>query len=141
MAQTAAELHEHPYLAGDAVRTGSDGEPRLFGTGCKDCGAKCFPPVHVCPECMSENVEDVELSTRGTLYSWSVVHVAPKGWKVPYVAGYVDLPEKVRVFAHVVGADPKTLQMDMPVRLTTAELLVDASGNHVESYAFTPDRS
>ena len=38
----------------------------------------------------------------GSLYAWSVVHVAPKGWNVPYIAGYVDLPESVP-FAHIVG--------------------------------------
>lgn len=89
---------------------------------------------------MSESVADTELATEGTLYSWSVVHVAPKSWRVPYVAGYVDLPDGVRVFAHIVGAEPDTLTMDMPVRLTTA-ILGDDDGVPVESYAFTPKSS
>ncbi|MEX2454294.1 MAG: Zn-ribbon domain-containing OB-fold protein [Rhodospirillaceae bacterium] len=137
MAHTAEDLHEHPFLAGDAVRLASDGRARLYGTGCNDCGTKIFPPTPVCPECMSENVSEIELSGEGTLYSWSVVHVAPKNWHVPYVAGYVDLPEGVRVFTHVVGADPGSLSMDMQVALTTA-VLGEEDGTPVESYAFTP---
>lgn len=140
MAHSAEDLHAHVYLAGDAVREAEDGSPQLYGTVCNDCGAKVFPPTHVCPECMSENVSDIELSHEGTLYSWSVVHVAPKNWRVPYVAGYVDLPEGVRVFTHIVGADFDSLTMDMPVELTTAELFEEA-GMPVESYAFTPKKN
>ena len=120
MAQGARELDEHPLLAGDAVREAADGGVRLIGTECGDCGTKFFPPAPVCPGCMSENVTGVELANEGTLYSWSVVHVAPREWEVPYVAGYVDLADGVRVFAHIVDADPETLRMDMAVRLTTA---------------------
>jgi uncharacterized OB-fold protein len=139
MAETAEEMNEHPLLAGDAMRIEADGSPRLVGTRCNDCDTKMFPPVPVCPECMSENVADTDLAADGTLYSWSVVHVAPKGWNVPYTAGYVDLADNVRVFAHIVGADPAGLSMDMPVTLTTA-VLGDAEGAPVESYAFTPQR-
>ena len=137
MAETAEELEAHPLLAGDAVRIGADGSVCLVGTRCNDCGTSIFPLVPVCPECMSENIADTDLATEGTLYSWSVVHVAPKGWNVPYIAGYVDLADNVRVFAHIADADPATLEMDMAVTLTTA-LLGDDNGAPVESYAFTP---
>tara|TARA_X000000950_G_C13539309_1_gene506926 strand:- start:285 stop:554 length:270 start_codon:yes stop_codon:yes gene_type:complete len=86
---------------------------------------------------MSENLRDFELSDSGSLYTWSVVHVAPKGWNVPYIAGYVDLPQSVRVFAHIVGVDAADLEMDMAVTLTTTVVGADENGT-VESYAFTP---
>ena len=86
---------------------------------------------------MSENVSDIDLSQTGSLYTWSVVHVAPKGWNVPYIVGYVDLPEGVRVFAHIVDAEADALEMDMTVGLTTATLGENENGP-VESYAFTP---
>ena len=127
-----------PLIAGAAVETGADGSPRLVGSACRACGARAFPPVPVCPECLSEDLAALALSRRGTLYSFSTVHVAPRGWRVPYVAGYVDLPEGVRVFAHIVDAAPEALDMDMPVELTTAELGVDADGAVLASYAFAP---
>lgn len=139
MAETADDHNEHPLLAGDAMRIETDGTPRLVGTQCNDCNTKMFPPVPVCPECMSENVAGTDLATGGTLYSWSVVHVAPKGWNVPYTAGYVDLADGVRVFSHIVGGDPAELSMDMAVTLTTA-VLGDADGVPVESYAFMPEQ-
>ncbi len=139
MAETVQNIEEHPFLAGEAVQRTSNGAARLIGTECRDCRTRVFPPVHVCHECMSENVSETELSTEGTLYSWSVVHVAPKGWHVPYIAGYVDMPEGVRVFAHIVEADAETIKMDMRVRLTTA-VLGEADGEPFESYAFRPAR-
>lgn len=131
------DLDTLPLIAGDAVRIGHDG-PVLIGSQCGECGVRLFPPVAVCPECLSEEMAPVHLSARGRLYSWSVVHVAPRGWTVPYVAGYVDLPEKVRVFGHIVDADPEALEMDMDVALCTATLGVDGDGNPLASYAFAP---
>ncbi len=139
MSDTAAAPHETLNLAGDALDTDDAGAPMLIGIQCGDCGAKLFPPAGVCPECMSENVARLQLSSRGTLYSWSVVHAAPRGWNVPYIAAYVDLPEGVRVFAHIVDAAPGALVMDMAVTLCVRDLGVDENGATFTSYAFAPD--
>lgn len=138
MNDTEESIAEALFLAGDAVETDRDGSARLVGGACGSCGAKIFPPVAVCPECMSEDMARIGLSTEGTLYSWSVVHVAPKGWKVPYIAAYVDLAEGVRVFSHIVGAEPGALRMDMTVKVCTARLGEEADGRPIESFAFTP---
>jgi uncharacterized OB-fold protein len=134
------ELQEAFNLAGDAVTRDADGTVRLIGSECDDCNKRMFPPSDVCPECMSENLSPIKLSAEGTLYSWSVVHVAPKGWRLPFVAAYVDLPEEVRVFTHIVDADPDILEMDMPMKTQIATLGSDESGALFESYAFTPFR-
>ncbi|NKB19972.1 MAG: hypothetical protein GKS01_05435 [Alphaproteobacteria bacterium] len=132
------ELQEALNLAGDAVTTDSDGAVRLVGSECGDCQKNVFPPSDVCPECMSENLSPIKLSAEGKLYSWSVVHAAPKGWNLPFIAAYVDLPEDVRVFAHIVDADPDTLEMEMSVKAQIATLGSDESGAPFESFAFTP---
>lgn len=138
MSQASSELAAALNLAGDAVVREPNGAAHLVGSECGDCHARVFPPVPVCPQCMSENMAPLALSKRGTLYSWSVVHAAPRGWTLPFVAGYVDLPEGVRVFAHIVGGDPKALRFDMAVEVTIAVLGTDDQGHPVESYAFRP---
>jgi len=140
MTDTAEELHNALNLAGDAVERDAAGTVRIVASECADCGKRVFPPTDVCPECMSETVRPLRLGTRGTLYSWSVVHAAPKGWTLPFVAAYVDMPEGVRVFAHMVDVDPKALRMDMPVEVCMAMLGADAAGTPVESYSFVPVR-
>ena len=129
---------EPPLIAGDAVRIDDDGRPTLIGSECAGCGMRAFPPVTLCPECMGEDLAPLALGRSGRLYSYSTVHVAPRGWTVPYVAGYVDLPEGVRVFAHVVDAAAERLSMEMEVELTTAALGTDGDGRPFSSYAFRP---
>lgn len=138
MSESAQELHEALNLAGDAVKRDPDGAVHLMATQCNDCNKRVFPPTDVCPECMSENIAPLSLSARGTLYSWSVVHAAPRGWTLPFVAAYVDLPEGVRVFAHMVDVDPADLEMDMPMAVCVANLGTDETGAPVESYSFVP---
>jgi len=138
MTDTAEHLRDALALDGEALDLNAEGGPRLMGTECSECGQRVFPPTDVCPGCMSESVRPLALSRSGTLYSYSVVHAAPKGWSLPFIAAYVDLPDGVRVFAHIVEADPAALKMDSPVTLTVATLGRDADGAPVEGFAFKP---
>jgi uncharacterized OB-fold protein len=42
-----------------------------------------------------------KLGQRGTLYSFTVCHVAPEAWRAPYLQAYIELPEGLRVFSLV----------------------------------------
>jgi uncharacterized OB-fold protein len=77
------------------------------------------------------------MPTKGVLYSWSVVHVAPKPWLTPYVIGYVDLPNGVRVFSHI-GGEPENLIPDMAVHLEPAEIGLDQQGQPRPFFRFSP---
>lgn len=138
MSQASQDLHEALNLAGDAVELDKAGNATIIATECADCRKRVFPPTEICPECLSENLARLPLSRRGKLYSWSVVHAAPKGWSLPFIAAYVDLPEGVRVFAHMVGVDPADLAMDMTVEVCMAQLGTDETGAPLESYSFVP---
>ena len=54
---------------------------------------------------MGENIKAQPMPGAGTLYAFSVVHVAAKKWRKPMRVGYVDLPNGARVFTHLEGAD------------------------------------
>jgi len=110
----------HPPIVGRALRasdvmTGLDGEMRLRGARCPACGTRIFPAAPVCPHCNAEALEALELGATGILYAYSTVHVAPAAWETPYVIGYVDLPEGVRVFGKVDGS--RALAPDMAVHV------------------------
>lgn len=126
----------NPGLSRDFMTQASDGLA-LVGQQCNDCGRLLFPKTGVCPSCRSTRLSDHEMPQQGILYSWSVVHVAPKPWLTPYVIGYVDLPNGVRVFSHI-GGDPQALQVDMPVRVRPAEIGVDAQGQPRAFFQFAP---
>ncbi|MBC7781942.1 MAG: OB-fold domain-containing protein [Proteobacteria bacterium] len=107
--------HEGRLLRAVDVTTGADGGARLCAAECESCGTRIFPSAAVCPSCNAERLRPLALSERGTLYAYSTVHVAPAIWQTPYVIGYVDLPEGVRIFGKVDPADD--LRPDMPVRI------------------------
>ena len=136
MSQPLDDSCERPFLAGDMLRFDSNNKVNLFGSQCDGCEGKFFPTIEICPECNGEDISEIKLSKTGILYTWSVVYVAPKNWSLPYVAGYVDLPEGIRIFSHIVDVEPSELEIDMSVTLTKAILGHDDNGP-IESYAFT----
>jgi uncharacterized OB-fold protein len=92
-------------LCGDAVEIGPDQSAVLIGGRCADCGNETFPRAPVCCQCMSESIQPQPMPRAGTLYAFSIVHVAAKKWKKPMCIGYVDLPNGARVFTHLEGDD------------------------------------
>ena len=137
VAAEEAQASAMPHLiAPELVEVGADG-PRLVGGRCGKCGALSFPKAHVCPECLSLEIATAPVASEGVLYSFSVVHQAPKGWDVPYALGYVDLPDGLRVLSHI-GGDLAKIRIDQKLRLGIARVGSDAQGAMLTSYVFTP---
>jgi uncharacterized OB-fold protein len=106
MAEMAApSTSTRPFLCGDALDADSSGRAILIGGRCVDCGNEMFPRLPVCASCMSENIRPQDMPREGTLYAFSVVHVAAKKWRKPMRIGYVDLKNGARVFTHLEGSD------------------------------------
>lgn len=86
------------------TRSGSDGTP-------------VFPPREFDPVHWSRDVEWVELTGRGTLYSVTSVHAAPATFRefAPYQVAIVDLDEGPRLATAFLG--PVDTPLDSPVEL------------------------
>ncbi len=100
-----------------------------------------YPRRFVCAKCLHEGTDDVELGPRGTLYTWTYVHVplfAKKDGSVDaYGVGQVDLPEGPRVQAIHVGG-PDDFEIGMELELDLEDLGPDKAGNDVVIYRFKP---
>jgi uncharacterized OB-fold protein len=86
--------------------------PRLLGTKCLSCGEYFYPRRWICAKCMSERTADVEMDARGTLYSYTFVHLPLFGstnmeHADGYGVGQIDLPEGPRVQAPLAGKQPE----------------------------------
>lgn len=95
-------------------------EHRLIYQRCRDCGTTYAPYQPVCRNCWSENVEDLQSTGRGTIYSFSVVWRPPfPAFKadVPYVVAWVALEEGFYVTTNLVGGSHEEVQIDMPVQV------------------------
>lgn len=53
-------------------------EGKIMGLKCKKCGAYEFPPVPVCNECSSTDMEWVEMSGKAKLVGFSVMQLLDK---------------------------------------------------------------
>jgi uncharacterized OB-fold protein len=71
----------------------------LIGSRCRNCQHVHFPPTKLCLECRKGELDDVELSRNGTLFSHTTVHMRAPHFNPPYQVGYVKLPEGVTIFA------------------------------------------
>ena len=91
-------------------------ESRLLGYRCRSCATFADYPRGFCPRCWSDDLDEVELSGRATLYTYSVVHVNPMPPfrdLVPYVAALVDLEEGPRLATRLVDVDPAEVTVGM----------------------------
>jgi uncharacterized OB-fold protein len=75
---------------------------RLEIQRCTRCSALRYPPGPACPDCHSLGWEPVEVSGRGHLFSYTVVHHPPvPGFDGPAVVGVVELDEGVRLVTNL----------------------------------------
>ncbi|HEY1650779.1 MAG TPA: Zn-ribbon domain-containing OB-fold protein [Acidimicrobiales bacterium] len=118
---------------------GSD-SAALLGSRCAACGSHLFPRVDACTYCATEDPEPVELSTQGTLWSWTAVTASPPGYEgdVPFGIGIVELPEGIRIISRLTESDPAALQPGQPMEFRVVNLYADSEGNDVVTYAFAP---
>ena len=75
---------------------------------CVDCGMVIAPPSGSCYGCGSSNMEWTNVSGKGKLVSFTVIHIAPDEFaeEVPYYVAIVELSEGTRVSARLLGYDP-----------------------------------
>lgn len=115
----------------------------LIGGRCPDCQAVTFPHQGTCPACSNEGMQEVQLSPRGTLWSWTSQGYLPKSPPYatgetsetfrPYAVGFVELPEQVRVETRLVGREPTAYEIGMEM-----EMVVVPLNDEVSTFAFQP---
>ena len=97
---------------------------------CRACGNRQHYPRGVCGSCWSDELEWVPSEGKGTIYTFTVTHKSgARGFKdeLPYVLAWVELSEGVQVLSNIVGADPATLAIGLPVRVTFEDVTPEIS--------------
>jgi len=121
--------------------TSPDDKSYLIGSQCSACGRTFFPKQSVCKICMREDtMQETALSTRGKIDTFTVVHVAPMGFKSPYIQAFVDLPEGPRIFSLITGCEPSedALKTGTEVEMIIDKITEDEKGNDLIGYKFRP---
>ncbi len=92
---------------------------RLTTTRCGDCGHRAFPPRVICPECLSEKLDWVDLPTTGKVLVATEEEVGvPLGFETPLIHAMIDLEGQLTIFARVRGCGMGELKEGDQVRLS-----------------------
>lgn len=124
-----------------AMFTETERGPVLVGQSCAACGKIAFPRKRVCPVCFGDQLEDRALSTRGILHTYTCTHIGAPHLPSPYLLGFVDLPEGIRLLSLLVECEPwdEVLKVGMSMDMVLAPLMKDeATGEDLYTYKFRP---
>ena len=88
-------------------------EGKFMVPRCKDTGQFFWYPRNISPFTLSNNVELVEASGKGEIYTYSVMRRADPA----YVIAYVTLEEGVSVMTNIVECDPDTVSIGQKVEV------------------------
>jgi uncharacterized protein len=122
----------------------------LFASRRRSTGVVKFPAERPelfdgTPE-IQDDIEAIELSTEGTLYTYTTQQFPPpvpyKGNRdpkvfKPYVVGFVELPEGVLVETLIIGVDPAALRIGQRL-VSTTTTLETSDGKSLVTFAFQP---
>lgn len=103
---------------------------RLTGIRCGKCGELSIPPRELCPACHQSQWETVPLSGDGTVSSYTIIRVPPRGHagQAPYAVAVVRLAEGVSILGRIVDTPFERLAIGLPVRfrpiVTPADTLI-----------------
>jgi uncharacterized OB-fold protein len=93
-------------------------EGRLVAQQCAGCGRLRHPPRPLCPSCHSTEQTMVDLAGTGVVYSYSVLHHPQNpAFTYPVLAVLVELDEGVRILSNLVGTDPGSVSIGLPVEV------------------------
>ncbi len=140
-----ANKKKNRLAAVEGLFTWPSEKPQLIGSRCKSCKNYSFPKTFTCqnPQCKEKEVEEVFLSRKGKLWSYTIVYYPPPPpFKVPepfspFGIGVVELPEGIRVLGMLTNCDLNALKMDMAVELVVEKIYGDEANEYV-GWKFQP---
>jgi uncharacterized OB-fold protein len=91
---------------------------RLSAIRCGGCGELAIPPKELCPRCHQRQWELVQLHGTGTVASFTVIRIPPRGRlaEAPYAVAVVKLDEGVSLLGRIVDIPADALKAGLPVR-------------------------
>lgn len=143
MAPETATVEILPIRHGLVNGGGEDpDEVHLLGSKCKNCGEVSIGSNDVCLNCGGDQIESIELSSEGELWTYTIVRHKPPGEYlgpdpfVPFALGLVELSDGVRIMAPIEG-DPDSLEIGSLLRLRPW-ILKASDGQAYRAFKFAP---
>jgi uncharacterized protein len=100
---------------------------KLMVYKCLNCGKIYFPAIH-CPACDDPDMEWVEATGKGEIYTFTIMHqVYHPGWEgdVPYNISWIKLDEGPILISNIIGCKKEDLFIGMRVQAAFEEVTPD----------------
>jgi len=117
-------------------------EGKVMGAKCQNCGKLMLPPRPMCTQCYSEKLEWIELSKRGRLLTYTIIHVAPPQFQhlIPYAVGIVELDKGLKLPGMIknIDFDKIKIGMELEIEVESAEKIEEQKWPAWPKYYFRP---
>lgn len=111
-------------IAGERFLREIKDNARIVGTRCNECDLTYVPATMFCERCFAELDEWVEVPSRGTVFTYTVLHrdLDDEPLESPQVLAYVRLDDSDGGLVHFLGeVDPAAVFIGMPVQAVYKE--------------------
>jgi uncharacterized OB-fold protein len=99
---------------------------KVYATKCKKCGEVYYPPQVDCPNCLTTDVEWIQLS-EGNLETFTQAYLKPQGfghYEQNYIVAIAKTAEGVKVMGWLEDVDVKAAKVGMFVQIA-AKMMPD----------------
>ncbi len=103
-------------------------EHRLVVQRCGECSHLRLPPAPVCPQCRSAEADWQEISGKGKLYTFTVVHrPVAADQALPFVIAVIELEgaQGLRMISNIVDTPPEELEIGMALEVVWEDMSPD----------------
>jgi uncharacterized OB-fold protein len=92
---------------------------KLMAGKCMKCGKTHMPPRPLCDNCYSQQFSWIEVSGRGKLLTYTIIHVAPQQFQAltPYAVGIVELENGLKIPGMIQEIKQEQLKIGMELTL------------------------
>jgi uncharacterized OB-fold protein len=94
-------------------------QQKLMAGKCLKCGKIHLPPRPLCDNCYSQEFEWVQISGKGKLATYTIIHVAPQQFQplAPYAVGIIELENNLKIPGMIQGLTQEQLKIGMELNI------------------------
>ena len=115
-------------------------QSKLMAGKCLKCGKIHLPPRPLCDNCYSTEFQWVEISGKGKLLTYSVIHVAPPQFQslTPYTVGIIELEGGLKIPGMIQNLKQEQLKIGMPLTVDFGTCSTSQQWPQWNRYSFKP---
>ena len=115
-------------------------QQKLMAGKCLKCGKIHLPPRPLCDNCYSTEFQWVEISGKGKLVTYSIIHVAPPQFQslTPYTVGIIELEGGLKIPGMIQNLKQEQLKIGMPLTVDFGTCSTSQQWPQWNRYSFKP---